>query len=53
MYGQEAQAPLIEMQLFVQSAFFLAIFLKYFVRTNWRGGDESLLENCTIYCYAF
>ena len=45
MLGQGAQAPSIEVQRFVQSAFPLATsFLKYFVRKNWRGGDE--LVNC-------
>ena len=31
MYGQGAQAPAIEIQLFVQWAFFLAFFKNYFV----------------------
>ena len=45
MLGQGAQAPSIEVQQFVQSAFFMAnFFLKYFVRKNWRGGGE--LMNC-------
>ena len=48
MYGQGAQAPSIEIQLFVNWSFFLAIFLKYFVRKNWRGEDESLWKNGTI-----
>ena len=45
MFGQEAQAPSIKIQRFVQSAFFMAnYFFKYFVRKNWRGGGE--LMNC-------
>ena len=44
MLGQGAQAPSIEVQRFVQSAFSIANFLKYFVRKNWRGGSELL--NC-------
>ena len=45
MSGQGAQATSIEVQQFVQSAFSMANFLfKYFVRKNWRGGDE--LMNC-------
>ena len=45
MLGQGAQALSIEVQRFVQPAFFLADFLKkYFVRKNWRGGGELL--NC-------
>ena len=45
MLGQGAHAPSIEVQRFVQSAFFMAnLFLKYFVRKNWRGGGE--LMNC-------
>ena len=42
MLGQGAQAPSIEVQRFVQSAFSMAIFLKYFVRKNWRGGGELM-----------
>ena len=30
----------------------LSYFLKYFVRKNWRGGDELLLKNGTIDGYA-
>ena len=44
MLGQGAQAPSIEVQRFVQSAFSMAIFFKYFVRKNWRGGGEIM--NC-------
>ena len=45
MLDQGAQAPSIELQRFVQSAFSIAnFFSKYFVRKNWRGGDE--LMNC-------
>ena len=45
MLGRGAQAPSIEIQRFVQSAFSMAKFLKkYFVRKNWRGGSE--LMNC-------
>ena len=44
MLGQRAQVPSIEVQEFVQSAFSMAIFLKYFVHKNWRGGGE--LMNC-------
>ena len=45
MFGQGAQAPLIEIQWFVQSAFSMANFLKkYFVRKNRQGGGELL--NC-------
>ena len=45
MLGQGAQAPSIEVQQFVQSAFAMAnFFLKYFVRKNSRGGGE--LMNC-------
>ena len=40
MLGQGAQAPSMEVQRFVQSAFSLANFVKYFVRKNWRGGGE-------------
>ena len=43
MLGQRAQAPLIEVQQFVQSAFSMANFKKkYFVRKNWRGGGELM-----------
>ena len=43
MFGQEAQAPSIEVQWFVQSAFSTAkFFFKYFVRKNRRGGGELL-----------
>ena len=45
MLGQGAQAPSIEVQRFVQSAFSIAnFFKKYFVHKNWRGGGE--LMNC-------
>ena len=45
MFGRGVQAPLIEVQRFVQSAFSMANFLfKYFVRKHWRGGVE--LMNC-------
>ena len=45
MLGQGAQAPLIEVQRFVQSAFYMAkFFKKNFVRKNWRGGGK--LMNC-------
>ena len=45
MLGQGAQAPSIEVQRFVQSAFSVDNFLKkYFVRKNCRGGSE--LMNC-------
>ena len=45
MLGNGAQAPSMEVQRFVQSAFSMAnFFLKYFVRKNWRGGGE--LMNC-------
>ena len=45
MLGQGAQAPSIEVQRFVQSAFFRAnFFKKHFVQKNWRGGGE--LMNC-------
>ena len=45
MLGQGAQAPFIEVQRFVQSAFSMAnFFFEYFVRKNWRGGDEFM--NC-------
>ena len=45
MLGQREQAPSIEAERFVQSAFSMAnIFKKYFVRKNWRGGGE--LMNC-------
>ena len=45
MFGQRAQAPSIEVQRFVQSAFSMANFLKkHFVRKNCRGGGE--LMNC-------
>ena len=43
MLGQGAQAPSIEVQQFVQSAFSMAnFFLKYFVRKNRQGGGELL-----------
>ena len=43
MLGQGAHAPSIEVQRFVLSAFSKATsFLKYFVRKNWRGGDELM-----------
>ena len=29
------------------------MFLKHFVRKNWKGGGESLLKNGTIDGYAF
>ena len=42
MLGQGAQAPSIEVQRFVQSAFSMSSFFKkYFVRKNWRDGGES------------
>ena len=45
MLGQGAHAPSIEVQRFVQSALSMAnLFLKYYVRKNWRGGGE--LMNC-------
>ena len=45
MLGQGAQAPSIEVQQFVQSAFSLVnFFFKYFVHKKWRGGGE--LMNC-------
>ena len=45
MLGQGAQAPSIEVQRFVQSAFSMAnFFLKYFAHKNWRGGGK--LMNC-------
>ena len=45
MLGQGAQAFLIEVQRFVQSAFSTAnLFLKYLVCKNWQGGSE--LMNC-------
>ena len=45
MFGQGAQAPSIEVQRFVQSAFSMTnFFKKYFVRKNCRGGGE--LMNC-------
>ena len=45
MLGQGAQAPSIEVQGFVQSAFSMAnFFFKCSVRKNWRGGGE--LINC-------
>ena len=45
MLGQEALAPSIEAQRFVQSAFSMAnFFIKYVVRKNWRAGGE--LMNC-------
>ena len=44
MLGQGAQAPSNEVQRFVQEHFPWLIFLKYFVRKNWRGGGE--LMNC-------
>ena len=45
MLGQVVQAPSIDVQRFVQSAFSLGnFFLKYFERKNWRGGGE--LMNC-------
>ena len=53
MYGQRAQALSIEIQWFVQWAFSLAIFFKYFVRKNWRDGGESLLKNSKIDGYAY
>ena len=43
MLDQGAQAPSIEVQQFVQSAFSVAnFFQKYFVRNNWRGGSELM-----------
>ena len=43
MLGQGAQAPSVEVQRFVQSAFSMANFLKkYFGRKNWRGGGELM-----------
>ena len=45
MFGLVAQAPLIEAQGYVQSAFSTAnFFFEYFVRKNRQGGDELL--NC-------
>ena len=45
MLGQGAQASLVEIQRFVQSAISTAnFFKKYFVRKNWGGGGE--LMNC-------
>ena len=45
MLGLGAQAPSIEVQRFVQSAFSMAFFFfKYVVRKNWRSGGE--LMNC-------
>ena len=44
--------PSIEIQSFIQWAFPLAIFLKYLVRKNWKGGGVSLLKNGTIDGYA-
>ena len=45
MLGKRAQTPSIKVQWFVQSAFSMAnFFKKYFVRKNWRDGDE--LMNC-------
>ena len=45
MFGQWAQAPLVEVQWFVQSAFSMAnFFKKYFVRKNRQGKGELL--NC-------
>ena len=31
----------------------MSIFLNYFERKNWRGGDELLLENGTLGGYAY
>ena len=43
MLGQGAQAPSVEVQRFVQSAFFMTnIFLKYFECKNLRGGGELM-----------
>ena len=45
MLGQGAQAPSIEVQRFIQSAFSMAnFFKKCFVHKNWRGGGR--LMNC-------
>ena len=46
MLGQGAQAPSVEVQRLVQSAFFSManFFKKYPVSKNWRGGDEYM--NC-------
>ena len=45
MFGQWAQAPLAEVQWFVQSAFSMAnFFKKYFVRKKRQGRGELL--NC-------
>ena len=45
MLGHGPQAPLIEVQRFVQSAFSISkFFKKYFVRKNWQSGGELL--NC-------
>ena len=45
MLGQGAQTPFTEVQQFVPSAFSMANFFKnYFMRKNWRGGDEFM--NC-------
>ena len=45
MLGLKAQAFSIDVQQFVQSAFSVAnFFLKYFVRKNWRGGGELIMD---------
>ena len=44
MLGQGAQAPSVEIQRLVQSAFSTAnFFKKYFVRKNW-GGEGELMN---------
>ena len=52
MFGQGAQAPSIEVQWFVQSAFSMAnLKKKYFVHKNrqgWRWITELLLKNRKI-----
>ena len=57
MFGQGAQAPSIEVQWFVQSAFSMAnFFLKYFVRKNrrgWRWNTELVLKNGIIDGYVY
>ena len=45
--------PLNSNSIICSMSIFLAIFLKYFVRKNWRGGGESLLKNDTIDGYAY
>ena len=45
--------PLNSNSIICSMSIFLAIFLKYFVRKNWRGGGESLLKNGPIDGYAY